>query len=411
MSSPLDNRILAGVAVMAVAIAAGPTESAAAPPAAPSGGATVRPTIVGIACIRSCATRGRIRPGSTVRVRGTGLEPVTGIVFRGRSGKGDDAAVRARAVDDRSLRLRVPPTAVAGPLVATIRRVAVSPPSKPLKILIPPAKPKPLATAPGRLTPVPGPREPGGPAVETGVDRTKAFFGSRGGVGFSYRVADNGPVNVTVELVRATDGTVIHSWPPSDTAPGTVRTVKWNGIGGGIVQPEGRYAFRLSARGTRGAVARSAQVGDAQRDAFDFYQHIFPVRLKHGFGEAGARYGTGRAGHSHQGQDVFANCGARLVAARGGEVRFSQYNATAGFYVVIRGIETGVDYVYMHLAEASTVRAGQRVFTGQQIGRVGDSGNANGCHLHFEMWNRPGWYDGGEPFDPLPRLLAWDAFS
>ena len=412
MLSPLDNRIVAGLGVMAFALGSGSSETAAAPPAASSGGAIVRPTIARVVCVRACATGGRARPGSTLRVRGTGLEPVNGVVFKGRSGKGDDAAVRVRAVDDRSLRVRVPATAVAGPVVATSGRVAVSRPSRPLRILVPPPpKPEPLATAPGRLTPVPGPREPGAPAVETGVNRTKAFFGARGGVGFSYRVADNGPVNVTVELVRATDGVVVHSWPAADAVAGTVRTVTWNGIAGGALQPEGRYAFRLSARGSRGAIARSAQAGDAQRDAFDFYQHIFPVRLKHGFGEAGARFGTGRAGHSHQGQDVFSSCGARLVAARGGEVKFSQYNTAAGFYVVVSGAETGVDYVYMHLAEASPVRAGERVFTGQQIGRVGDSGNASGCHLHFEMWSRPGWYDGGKPFDPLPRLLAWDAFS
>jgi len=27
------------------------------------------------------------------------------------------------------------------------------------------------------------------------------------------------------------------------------------------------------------------------------------------------------------------------------------------------------------------------------------------------MWSKPGWYDGGKPFDPLPRLQAWDVFS
>jgi murein DD-endopeptidase MepM/ murein hydrolase activator NlpD len=42
---------------------------------------------------------------------------------------------------------------------------------------------------------------------------------------------------------------------------------------------------------------------------------------------------------------------------------------------------------------------------------VGDTGNASGCHLHFELWSAPGWYAGGEPFDPLPRLQRWDAQS
>ena len=412
MSSALDNRILAGVGMALVAgIGAGPGH-AATPPGAASGGAMVRPAIDRVACLSGCAPRRAIRAGSTVRLRGSGLAPVTRVVFQGRPGKADDARVEARAGSDRTMRVRVPAVAVGGPVVAIAGRYAASLPSKPLRIVAPPS-PKPLAPAgaPGRLTPVPGPREPGGPAVETGLSRSTAFFGAKGGVSFSYRVSDDGPVNVTVELVRATDGAVVQSWPPSDTSPGAIRTVVWNGMAAGALQPEGRYAFRLSARGTRGATARSAQAGDAQRDAFDFYQHIFPVRLKHDYGEAGARFGTSRAGHSHQGQDVFARCGARLVAARGGEVKFSQYNATAGFYVVVNGIDTGVDYVYMHLAEASPLRAGERVFTGQQIGTVGDSGNASGCHLHFEMWSKPGWYDGGKPFDPLPRLQAWDVFS
>ena len=51
------------------------------------------------------------------------------------------------------------------------------------------------------------------------------------------------------------------------------------------------------------------------------------------------------------------------------------------------------------------------VYTGQRIGSVGQTGNANGCHLHFELWNAPGWYEGGAAFDPLPALMAWDGWS
>jgi murein DD-endopeptidase MepM/ murein hydrolase activator NlpD len=51
------------------------------------------------------------------------------------------------------------------------------------------------------------------------------------------------------------------------------------------------------------------------------------------------------------------------------------------------------------------------VRTGQPIGFVGDTGDADGCHLHFEMWSGPGWYTGGSPFDPLPSLQAWDRVS
>jgi len=79
--------------------------------------------------------------------------------------------------------------------------------------------------------------------------------------------------------------------------------------------------------------------------------------------------------------------------------------------LVIDGVQTGVDYTYMHLRDAALVDEGERVRTGQLIGYVGQTGRASGCHLHFEMWKAPGWYDGGSPFDPLPSLLAWDKTS
>jgi murein DD-endopeptidase MepM/ murein hydrolase activator NlpD len=135
--------------------------------------------------------------------------------------------------------------------------------------------------------------------------------------------------------------------------------------------------------------------------------HVFPVAGRHDFGGAGADFGSGRAGHSHQGHDVFARCGTPLIGARGGRVQASKFHAAAGHYVVIDADGSGTDYVYMHLAERSPFSRGDEVATGQRIGAVGDSGNARGCHLHFELWSAPGYYEGGQPFDPLPALKAW----
>jgi murein DD-endopeptidase MepM/ murein hydrolase activator NlpD len=109
--------------------------------------------------------------------------------------------------------------------------------------------------------------------------------------------------------------------------------------------------------------------------------------------------------------DVFARCGAPLVAARGGTVKIVKFHARAGNYLVIDEAGSGVDSVYMHLRDPALPAKGDRVHTGDPIGYVGDTGRASGCHLHFELWSAPGWYTGGSPFDPLPALKDWDAFS
>jgi murein DD-endopeptidase MepM/ murein hydrolase activator NlpD len=212
---------------------------------------------------------------------------------------------------------------------------------------------------------------------------------------------------VTVELVRA--GAVVETWSVGAVDADVPQSLTWNGTVDGRLAKPGRYAFRVSAEGASGLRAVSARAQEGPDPAaFEFLGHEFPVRGPHGYGEYAATFGGGRG---HQGQDVFAACGTPIVAARGGTVKFEQYHSRAGHYIVVDGARTGTDYAYMHMREASIVDAGDRVRTGQLIGYVGQSGRAFGCHLHFEMWKAPGWYDGGRPFDPLPALLAWDRRS
>ena len=374
-----------------------------------SGGGTAyvaTPKVAKVACLRKCASNHRARGGSVIKVVGTELSGVNQLTYMGSYGSGDNVTVRVRAGSNSRLQARVPLGAATGPIELTTAAGGHSAPSKPVLIL-PPLPPEPNP----ELSPVPGPRVSGAPSIETGTSRTKAYIDARPGVKFSFRLSGASPAALKVELVSATDGTVVKTWTPQDVPADQVQSISWNGRLGRASARPGRYSFRLTAASADGSEARSSQSGDVQRDAFDLYDHIFPIRGPHNFGNSGARFGAGRAGHIHQGQDTFAKCGTRMVAARGGRVQFKQYHAAAGHYIVIDGDGTDIDYVYMHLDQPSPFSEGDRVYTGQTIGAVGDSGNADGCHLHFEMWSAPGWYDGGKPFDPLPSLQAWDSWS
>jgi murein DD-endopeptidase MepM/ murein hydrolase activator NlpD len=137
--------------------------------------------------------------------------------------------------------------------------------------------------------------------------------------------------------------------------------------------------------------------------------HVFPVRGPYTFGGADARFGTGRAGHTHQGQDIPASEGTPVVAPFPGRVEAVRYQASgAGHYIVLDSDGEDRDYVFMHLQTGSTlVTTGQSVRAGQQLANVGNTGASFGAHLHFEIWVGGGWYTGGHPIDPLPLLKAW----
>jgi murein DD-endopeptidase MepM/ murein hydrolase activator NlpD len=374
-----------------------------------SGGGSVyvaTPEVSKVSCLRKCASKSRARGGSVLKIVGTELASVNQVTFLGGYGTRDDVKAKVRSGSDTRVNARVPLGAVTGPVSLQTAAGGRSAPSKAVLIL-PPLPPEPNA----ELSPAPGPRVNGAPQLETGTSGTKAYVGARPGVTFSFRLSGASAAALKIELVSAVDGAIVKTWVPQQVPADQVQSVSWSGrLGHASAQP-GRYSFRLTAASADGAEARNSQTGDVSRDSFDLYDHIFPVRGRHDFGGEGAQFGAGRSGRSHQGHDVFATCGTRMVAARGGRVKFKQYHAAAGHYLVIDGDGTDVDYAYMHLDQPSPFSAGDRVYTGQTIGAVGESGNARGCHLHFELWGAPGWYDGGKPFDPHPSLQAWDSWS
>jgi murein DD-endopeptidase MepM/ murein hydrolase activator NlpD len=347
-------------------------------------------------CVRPCTSAQAATTGAMLRIRGRALARAYEVVFLGAEGPADDVAAvpvrRKRNVVD----FRVPLAAVSGPLLVTDRDGLTSKPSA-----VPFAFNQPLALK----------RAGGPPTVEVQTHARRAFFDAAQPAEVSYIVHGDTAASVVVELLRAKDGAVVTSWPATETPPETPQTVTWDGTVGGKLAASGVYTFRVSAVNSAGLRAVSAQAPEATEPnpaAFRFLKHEFPIRGPHVYGTGAATFGGGRG---HQGFDTFAACGTPLWAARGGKVEFKEYHARAGHYLVIDGERTGVDYTYMHLRSAALVDVGDRVRTGQLIGYVGQTGDASGCHLHFEMWTAPGWYDGGHPFDPLPSLLAWDKTS
>lgn len=226
-----------------------------------------------------------------------------------------------------------------------------------------------------------------------------------------YVIGSSQPQNdLRIDVVNA-GGEVVRTFYRNDVAPGAVNGVRWDGAtAAGRPARPGRYRFRVSAQAGSPA-GRAATSSAGQRLGFSFYAYMFPLLGEHELDEAGGRFGAGRAGHTHQGQDVMAQCGTPVVAARGGRVQYAGYEGNAGNYLVIDGKGTGLDFMYAHLMQPSPLRTGDPVRTGQLIGYVGRTGDATACHLHFEMWTAPGWYEGGSPFDPLPYLQKWDRYS
>lgn len=85
-----------------------------------------------------------------------------------------------------------------------------------------------------------------------------------------------------------------------------------------------------------------------------------------------------RAGGNSTGAPVIAAASGTVVVAVSG---YSGYGHTV---VIDHG--NGLQTRYAHMYPGSiTVRVGQKVYQGQQIGKIGSTGNVTGPHLHFEV--------------------------
>ncbi|MEY8574654.1 SpaA isopeptide-forming pilin-related protein [Oscillospiraceae bacterium 21-37] len=115
---------------------------------------------------------------------------------------------------------------------------------------------------------------------------------------------------------------------------------------------------------------------------------------------------------SHQALDIAAPAGSPVLAADEGTVttvqvwdgsKSTEGSQSYGHMVQVKHPD-GNSTLYAHLSEIN-VKQGQTVQRGQQIGRVGSTGNADGAHLHFEVLTSKG------KVDPYPYLTGIELYA
>jgi hypothetical protein len=375
---------------------------------AAAGGASASPapTVTAIACGVGCIDVSAVQPGATLHLTGASLATATTVVFTGAAGAADDVAAKPARATGTGLDVVVPAGAADGPLVVQAGALSSTPSDDAIAIGTPATElgvtGAPVAKVVANLRT--------SATLDTRLSARTVYVGGSKPATLTVTVKAPSPVALSVALVRVPDGTVVRRWTTPAVAPGGHQSISWDGkVGKTTPDAAARYQFQVwTATSPTTAVAAQADAAPIVADTVELRPFAFPIAGRHTFGEGIARFGTGRAGHTHEGQDVFADCGTPIVAARGGTVKFSGFQSAAGNYLVIDGAGTGEDTAYMHLRDAPLPAKGDTVQTGEVVGFVGDTGDADGCHLHFELWTAPGWYTGGHPIDPLPALKSWD---
>jgi murein DD-endopeptidase MepM/ murein hydrolase activator NlpD len=335
-------------------------------------GAPAPPAIKDATCVASCLDLRVVAEGGTVALTGNSLGSVETVRMPGAD------AIPAKVKDEGTVEFNVPKGTETGVPIAT--------------------------DANGNRLRAPVEIEVRDAAAVTNVGQArvnraeatpaKSYYAGKDRTSVSYTFEADEPTDIRIDVTRKDK--VVDSFVKKNQEPFTEQDAAWKGLTErGRIAPNGAYAFEVTPlSGGNGSTAE-----------FEYYDHHFPLPAKHSYGD-----GIG-AGRNHQGQDVFAKCGKPVVAARGGKVQTVQYHSAAGYYVVIDGRKTGVDYAYMHLSRKGRPKLGEKVKTGERIGFNDETGNASGCHLHYEMWSAPGWYEGGSPIDPTKSLKKWDKWS
>ncbi|MEU2245994.1 M23 family metallopeptidase [Streptomyces sp. NPDC019224] len=113
------------------------------------------------------------------------------------------------------------------------------------------------------------------------------------------------------------------------------------------------------------------------------------------FGEAGSMWSSGY----HTGLDFAAPTGTPIKAVHTGTIKSAGWSGSYGYRTVLE-LEDGTELWFCHQSSIG-VTVGQKVTTGDTIGRVGATGNVTGPHLHLEVHT-----PDGTGIDPMAWLRA-----
>lgn len=121
---------------------------------------------------------------------------------------------------------------------------------------------------------------------------------------------------------------------------------------------------------------------------------------------------------AHQGVDLMAPAGSPVLAVESGQA-WSNIEPKGGKVAYLQG-QSGARYFYGHLSQwvlpliSATTSKPLRVAAGDELGKVGTTGNAEGRppHVHFQV-RKPVFHGaealpGSETVDPFPELMKVD---
>lgn len=136
---------------------------------------------------------------------------------------------------------------------------------------------------------------------------------------------------------------------------------------------------------------RDSTRGDAAEEVDESEVWLLPLQ---GY-DFTSPYGM-RWGKLHTGVDLVAAEGTPYVAIHDGTVTKAGWFGGYGYTVIVQHPD-GSEAIYGH-SSAVSVKEGQQVKAGDQLGLVGNTGHSYGSHLHLEIHVK------GEPRDPVPYL-------